>query len=416
MNTQAPFEKLVLIGNFEPDGQQSMLRLTRLFAEGFSARGRVVEVWSPAPFFSRLSPGGYRYGGFAKYLGYADKFVRFPRTLRRRARRQPPGTVFHITDHANAVYAPWLGGLPCVVTVNDLLQIRSARGEFPQNRISRTGTRYQRWILENLSKLRFAACISQKTREDLLRLASLPPDAATVISNSLNYPYRPMVVGEAAAVLAKHGVTPGDGPFFIGVGGAQWYKNRTGLISIFAALRRIPATSRHKLVYVGPEFDAEQMRIIADRKLGDAIVHLRDLDNVELNAAYSLARALIFPSWEEGFGWPIAEAQACGCPVFASNRAPMTEVGGGAAAYIDPADAQGAAAQIAGTLVVEEARMREAGLAEAARWNREIMLDKYEELYRGALARSFQSGSGPSGRFAEGKESEKAAETSASTL
>lgn len=413
------FEKLVLIGNFEPDGQQSMLRFAHVLAEGFAARGRAVEIWRPESRFSKLSPGGYRYGGVPKYLGYLDKFFCFPREIRRRLRAQPRGTVYHITDHANAVYAPRFGGAPLVVTVNDLLQIRSALGEFPQNRITRPGVRYQRWILRNLARLRVAACISQKTREDLLRLVPLDADAACVIEMGLNYPYRPMAAEAAAMLLAKFGVTPAagaggaGGAFFIGVGGAQWYKNRTGLISIFAALRNIPALSRHRLVYVGPEFDGEQKRIIAERRLGDAIVRLSGLGNVELNAAYSLARGLIFPSWEEGFGWPIAEAQACGCPVFASNRAPMTEVGGAAAVYFDPADAEGAAARIAEALASGEWRMREAGLAEAARWRVDFMLDKYEEVYARALERG---GCGRLGRFSGGARTEKAAGTSASTL
>ena len=48
---------------------------------------------------------------------------------------------------------------------------------------------------------------------------------------------------------------------------------------------------------------------------------------------------MIFPSYSEGFGWPIIEAQACGAPVITSNKAPMmTEVGGNAALYADPND------------------------------------------------------------------------------
>ena len=45
---------------------------------------------------------------------------------------------------------------------------------------------------------------------------------------------------------------------------------------------------------------------------------------------------MLFPSFQEGLGWPILEAQACGCPVATSGRSPMNEVGGDAAIYIDP--------------------------------------------------------------------------------
>ena len=53
-----------------------------------------------------------------------------------------------------------------------------------------------------------------------------------------------------------------------------------------------------------------------------------------IEALYSLAGALLFPSHAEGFGWPIAEALACGCPVLTTGQAPMQEVGGPHAHYL----------------------------------------------------------------------------------
>lgn len=53
-----------------------------------------------------------------------------------------------------------------------------------------------------------------------------------------------------------------------------------------------------------------------------------------LQAAYSYASAFLFPSLAEGFGWPLIEAQACGCPVITTNEPPMSEVAGDAAFYL----------------------------------------------------------------------------------
>ena len=55
----------------------------------------------------------------------------------------------------------------------------------------------------------------------------------------------------------------------------------------------------------------------------------------QLQSLYSLASLLLFPSHHEGFGWPILEAMACGCPVVTTERPPMTEVAGSAGFYID---------------------------------------------------------------------------------
>ena len=74
---------------------------------------------------------------------------------------------------------------------------------------------------------------------------------------------------------------------------------------------------------------------------------LVSVQNEDLRALYSTATALLFPSFQEGFGWPIIEAQACGCPVITSNRTPMTEVGENAAIYINPDSPEEAAREIA---------------------------------------------------------------------
>jgi glycosyltransferase involved in cell wall biosynthesis len=385
---------IVLVGNFLPDRQESMLRFEHALSDGFSARNLPVETWRPEPIFAKWM-GPYRYGGFPKYLGYLDKFVLFPRTIRKRLRRAAPGTIYHIVDHSNAVYAPHFRQVPLVVTCHDLLQVRSALGEFPQNPLTRSGQSYQRWILDRLRGLRCAACVSEKTRADLLRLANLPDAAIRVIPNGLNYPYHPLPANEAALLVAealhRQGLAwPGGSavrpPFLFGIGGAQWYKNRTGLLKIFGELKNRLSPPR-AFVYVGPAFDAEQENLIQKLDLGGSLLRIPQLSNDELRAAYSLADGLIFPSWEEGFGWPIAEAQACGCPVFASHRAPMTEVGGAGARYFDPADPASAAAEIAQGLALPEP-LRAAGLRQAQRWDAQLMLDAYLELYSSLLPSS----------------------------
>jgi glycosyltransferase involved in cell wall biosynthesis len=379
--------KIVLIGNFRPDRQESMLRFERALADGFRGRKLSVETWRPEPIFARWVRE-YRYSGFPKYLGYLDKFVLFPRAIHKRLRRSTPDTVYHIVDHSNAVYARHFSVVPLVVTCHDLLQVRSALGEFPQNPLTRSGEKYQRWILKELSRLRCTACVSEKTRTDLLRLTGLPTAATQVIANGLNYQYQPVPATEADpvldAALRRHnlgwpGSFTGRPRFLFSIGGAQWYKNRTGLVRIFGELKKLLGSTL-AFLYAGPPFDAEQESLIEKFGLRDSLLRLPQLSNEELRATYSLADGLVFPSWEEGFGWPIAEAQACGCPVFASNRAPMTEVGGAAACYFDPADPCAAAKVIVNGLALPES-LRAAELLHARRWNPQLMIDAYLKLY-----------------------------------
>jgi glycosyltransferase involved in cell wall biosynthesis len=115
--------------------------------------------------------------------------------------------------------------------------------------------------------------------------------------------------------------------------------------------------------------------------LADKVVELQGVGNEDLGALYSSAVASLFPSLQEGFGWPIVEAQACGCPVFTSNRAPMTEVGGNAAVYFDPTQITSAADTIIQHLPrVQE--MRQAGLENAKRFRTEAMIAGYVALYQ----------------------------------
>ena len=123
------------------------------------------------------------------------------------------------------------------------------------------------------------------------------------------------------------------------------------LLHLFAKLRVLIADAGQppvpRLLFVGGALDAEMLAFIRDAGLEGQVAHLSDVSNEDLRAAYSLSAGLLFPSLQEGFGWPVLEAQSCGCPVFATGRKPMTELGGDAAVYFDPADVDAAAASSA---------------------------------------------------------------------
>jgi hypothetical protein len=194
--------RILLIGNFVPDRQESMLRFARLLTAGLRAVGHEVNTWSPEPRLVRLLPR-YRYGGPAKFVGYFDKFVLFPRRVRQRLRRENHADVVHIIDHANAVYGPLFAGRPLLATCHDLLQIRAARGEFKEHHVSRLGRRYQSWILENIAQLPHVAVPSHETAVQLRRLTSMPAERISVIPLGLNYPYRRTAPAAARLVIGK---------------------------------------------------------------------------------------------------------------------------------------------------------------------------------------------------------------------
>ena len=129
------------------------------------------------------------------------------------------------------------------------------------------------------------------------------------------------------------------------------------------------------------------------------MLFVQGIDNHALQAAYSLARTFLFPSLAEGFGWPIIEAQACGCPVITTNAAPMNEIGGAAATYIpvlsmtdDPQLwAQQAATTLKSLLAMPETQRQalvSEGIANVARFNADDAIEGYLNVYRQVLATS----------------------------
>lgn len=378
--------RVLLIGNFVLDRQESMLRFAALMAAGLRKAGHEVITWSPEPRAVRLLKS-YRYGGAAKFVGYFDKFVLFPRRIRQKL-ESLGADIVHIVDHGNSVYAPLFADRPLLTTCHDLMQIRAARGEFPQHRLSPLGRRYQQWILRHIERLPLVVCPSQKVAGDVQRLAHLPASRVHVIPHALNFPYRRSAPSAARAIVARllreRRLPPdllfrGDRGFLLNVGGGQWYKNRRGLLDIYAELRR-RLSPPPRLLMVGKPLTADRIAQAQELGLGDDLVHIYGVSELQLQALYSLAEAFVFPSWEEGFGWPVAEAQACGCAVFTSDRAPMTEVGGDAAGYIDPGDPEAAARRIV-ELWPRREELAVRGLLRAPGWTQEVMIDRYVATY-----------------------------------
>ena len=389
---------ILLIANYVNDGQQSMQRFADMLELGLKQAGHTVRVVRPQPVFGRLKPSAT---GLGKWLGYIDKFLLFPLGLRRAIAW---ADVVHICDHSNAFYASYLQQVPHVITCNDLLAIRSALGEIPENPTRWSGRQLQQLILKGLNSAQRVVCISERTRQDLLRISALPPEAATRVYMGLNYPYAPMTITTARHQVTQLGV-PAGARYLIHVGGNHWYKNRLGVVQIFQALRSRLAQSSDGtdgtnatdaseldkeldnlyLVMAGQPLPDHIQAWIDAHDLRHWVIEAHNVSNEDLRALYSAATALLFPSLQEGFGWPIIEAQACGCPAFTSNRAPMTEVGGTAAIYLEPEDIEASAARVAEALPHLSERTH-ASLANAQQFTPEAMIAAYVREYQQVIA------------------------------
>ena len=180
-------------------------------------------------------------------------------------------------------------------------------------------------------------CVSENTAKDLLALyPQIKTETVTHALLGVSETMRPASSEAIRGFREKYGVRKpyflivGERIGFPGGGAVEGYKN---VVTFLKAFNRWNGARDHDVVMVGGGAEYEKsLRHVAP----NLRPHLLRLDDVELAIAYSGAVALVYPSTYEGFGLPVAEAMACGCPVIASNSSSLPEVGGGAAIYIDP--------------------------------------------------------------------------------
>jgi glycosyltransferase involved in cell wall biosynthesis len=368
---------ILLIGNYPLDRQQSMQRFATMMLEGLTAIGVRAELIYPRPFLGRFRSAG---GFIAKWLAYLDKFIFFRRTLARKLRERP--AIIHICDHSNAMYAKAVSAVPVVVTCHDLLAVRGALGEPTDCPASATGKLLQRWIVRGLENATVVACDSAATLADARRLVRQNDGtpALEMITLGLSYPYRKLPAEEVRSRLAKFEALKLGAEFALHVGSNLRRKNREGVLRIFARCRELWNGS---LVLAGDPLTASLRSLGRELGVSDRIVEVPNPDNESLEALYNGATALLFPSTFEGFGWPIAEAHACGCPVLCADREPMTEVAGAAALIHSVEDEAGFAADLLRlTNPAERARWSAKALENAQRFSTARMISEYAELYR----------------------------------
>ncbi|MGI9087936.1 MAG: glycosyltransferase family 4 protein [Chthoniobacterales bacterium] len=368
---------VLLIGNYPPDQQQSMQRFGTMMLSGLTSAGVPVELIQPRPVFGKLTFAG---AFVAKWLAYIDKFLLFPRQLRAQLKSHP--AIVHICDHSNAMYAKHVGQIPVVVTCHDLLAVRGALGEATDTPASQTGKLLQRWVLSGLQRASSIACVSRTTFEDAERLVRQEPDGPQlrVIPLGLSYPYRRLERAEARARLARIPELNPALPFVLHVGSNLRRKNRAAVLRIFS---RSKSQWNGQLVFVGEHLNEALVEEAARLGITERIVQLGARENEELEALYNGATGFLFPSRFEGFGWPIVEAQACGCPVLCSAVPPMIEIAGAGAQLYPPEDEEGFARALLGLTNPEEyARWSAAALTNAQRFTTAQMIAEYRELYR----------------------------------
>ena len=274
--------------------------------------------------------------------------------------------------------------MPCVTTIHDIMWLTNS--DWCKARFSRRVERrfYSHGIRRALSTAAAIATVSEASKHELLQWE---PDLAGRVhaaSLGVSAEYRP--TSQSSPCLAALGLPAGK-RIVLTVGQYVPYKNHEGALRIFA--KAFAGQTDTHLVFVqrlSPKAEAlrELARTLA---IHDQVHFLEAVDDASLVALYGAADALLHPSFCEGFGLPLLEAMACGCPVVASDHSAMPEVLGGAGLLAPVHDTQAMASALRRVLddrdLAESLRKR--GLARAATFSWKKFAEQNLALYRNVL-------------------------------
>lgn len=214
--------------------------------------------------------------------------------------------------------------------------------------------------------------VSESIRKEAIEKYGLPAGKVTVIPNGVNHDLFQPASQPARDVLLRKYDLPRE--FVLFVGAVEPRKNLKGLIEAYSAL---PESLKRKfpLIFAG-SCGWNNEEIIGLMQKG-RIRFLGYLPENDLSTLYSCATLLVYPSWYEGFGLPVLEAMACGCPVLASTDAALRELSDNSACHVQPGDIA-AMSNALRELLEDENRRRELSLAGLARaqafdWDKSAM-------------------------------------------
>lgn len=333
--TGAP-SKLVILPNVDEFPSVSMSRFRRGFLErlpyhlGTHWNLDVLHCSGVEPWMSWLPESSQQ-----RLASIYGRWVKYPRAI-----RNIDADVYHILDHSHATLAGAIDPARTVVTCFDVIPLLFMKGlvDVP----------YKPWVLRSFIKrieaMRSCArvlCVSQSTKNDLITHAGFSPEQISIVPIGLESDFQALppagisLLDEQSDFALRHGLDS-KRVYILQVGTRNRYKNTPVVLETLAKLKQsVPGVA---LLRVGADFFDDEKEMLDGLGLREDVFHLGRVSEADLRASYRFAKALHFPSLYEGFGWPVLEAMASGCPILTSDRASLPEVVGNLEYAVSPDD------------------------------------------------------------------------------
>jgi glycosyltransferase involved in cell wall biosynthesis len=225
-------------------------------------------------------------------------------------------------------------------------------------------------------------CISEHTRQDLIRLYNVAPEKTSTIHLGCE------VI--AADTAPQSQISNADQrPYLLFVGLRSGYKNFARFVEAVASSAQLQ-TSFDIVAFGGGGFSSAEQALLRELNFRPKQVRQVEGDDVALARHYAQANALVYPSCYEGFGLPPLEAMAYRCPVVSSHSSALPEIIGNAAEFFDPNDTS-SIAQAIQNVVMSPAYAQaliEKGLARVGQFTWQQCAQKHLALYQSLGDRS----------------------------
>lgn len=249
---------------------------------------------------------------------------------------------------------------PFVLTIHDMTFER-----YPQDVLiyDRTIPHKKRLIAE----ADHIIAVSENTKRDIVELLGTDPSRISVVHHG----YRDIV--RATPQIFDR--------YVLYVGERKGYKNFFPWLSAIRPIFNLDPNL--KVVCTGSMFTTSELKLFKKWNIADRLVHI-SANDAQMASLYKYALCFVFPSHYEGFGIPILEAFANGCPVCLSNASCFPEVAGDAALFFNPGDAQSMQDTLKELLVSNTLRdeLRRKGLQRSKEFTLEKMVERTCDVYR----------------------------------
>jgi glycosyltransferase involved in cell wall biosynthesis len=271
-----------------------------------------------------------------------------------------------------------------IVTVHDLIH-----RTYPQSQNPKTIELTEKYMQAIALKADHIICVSESTRQDLKNYFQVPESKSSVVYNGVDHRVFFKLSDQDKRVALEELKNLGsDQPYLLFVGTIEPRKNLKGLMESFAMLKLKKSFDGHLVVAGMKGWMMDDLKEYVD-KLGikENVIFTGFISDDKLRILYNMAEVFVYPSFYEGFGFPIVEAFCCGTAVVTSNNSSCAEIAADAAVLSDPTDPKAIALAIEKVLADKnlQTSIRHAGLKRAQEFSFEATAKKTLNVYEGQL-------------------------------